>query len=115
MLLLTGATGYIGGRLLSRLEDEGWRVRCLCRKPETLCPRACERTEIVGGDLRDPASLATAMAGVRTAFYLVHSMAAGDSFEEEERAAARNFAQAAAGAGSVERIIYLGGLAQDEN
>jgi uncharacterized protein YbjT (DUF2867 family) len=65
--------------------------------------------------LGDPESLVTVMDGVRTAFYLVHSMAAGGEFQNEEKAAAENFARAAAAAPSVERIIYLGGLAHDKD
>ena len=114
MLLLTGATGYIGGRLLHRLEMEGHSVRCVCRNPEALLSCVSERTEVVRADLCDLDSLLPVMDGVRTAFYLVHSMAADGAFEDEEKIAAENFALAAARA-NVERIVYLGGLAQDEN
>ena len=110
MHLLTGATGYIGGRLLRRLQRDGLAVRCLCRNPEALGWRAAHGTELVRGDLLQPASLGIAFSGVDTAFYLVHSMKAGDRFEAEERAAAANFATAARDAG-VRRIVYLGGLA----
>jgi len=110
MHLLTGATGYIGGRLLRRLQRDGLAVRCLCRNPEALGWRAAPGTELVRGDLLQPAFLGMAFSGVDTAFYLVHSMKAGDRFEADERAAASNFAAAARDAG-VRRIIYLGGLA----
>jgi uncharacterized protein YbjT (DUF2867 family) len=110
MHLLTGATGYIGGRLLARLEKDGRAVRCLCRNPEALGWRAAPGTEVVRGDLLQPSSLGAAFSGVDTAFYLVHSMNEGKAFEAEERKAAANFAQAAREAG-VRRIIYLGGLA----
>ena len=110
MHLLTGATGYIGGRLLRRLERDGSAVRCLCRNPETLGWRVAPGTEVVRGDLLQPASLDAAFFGVDTAFYLVHSMNSGEEFEAEERRAAHNFAVAACKAG-VRRIIYLGGLA----
>jgi len=109
MHLLTGATGYIGGRLLRRFERNGPAVRCLCRNPESLGWRVAPGTELVRGDLLDPASLGAAFSGVDTAFYLVHSMNSGEEFEAEERAAASNFAQAARSAG-VRRIVYLGGL-----
>src|SRR5665213_1335726 len=109
--LLTGATGYIGGRLLKRLERDGLAVRCLCRNPEALGWRVAPGTELVRGDLLQPASLGAAFAGVDTAFYLVHSMNGGEGFEAEERSAAANFAEAARAAG-VKRIVYLGGLAQ---
>ncbi len=110
MHLLTGATGYVGGRLLKRLERDGLSVRCLCRNPEVLRCRVSAGTEVVGGDLRQPASLGAAFSGVDTAFYLVHSMNEGKQFEAEEHQAAANFACAARQAG-VRRIIYLGGLA----
>jgi uncharacterized protein YbjT (DUF2867 family) len=110
MHLLTGATGYIGGRLLRRLERDGSAVRCLCRNPEALGWRVAPGTELVRGDLLQPASLDVAFSRVDTAFYLVHSMNSGEEFEAEERRAAYNFAAAARKAG-VRRIIYLGGLA----
>ena len=109
MHLLTGATGYIGGRLLRRLERNGSAVRCLCRNPESLRGRVGPGAELVRGDLREPASLGAAFFGVDTAFYLVHSMNEGSDFEAEERTAASNFAEAARNAG-VRRIVYLGGL-----
>ncbi len=109
MHLLTGATGYVGGRLLRRLERDSLAVRCLCRNPEALGWRVAPGTEVVRGDLLQPASLGAAFSGVDTAFYLVHSMYAGPEFEAHEIEAAANFAQAAREAG-VRRIIYLGGL-----
>src|SRR5690349_8814884 len=110
-ILLTGATGYIGSRLLRHFEEAGRRVRCVARKPEQL---AQERptTEVVAGDCLDEASLDDAFAGVHSAYYLVHSMAAGSQFAELDRRAAGNFGRAAARAG-VRRIIYLGGLADE--
>lgn len=108
-ILLTGATGYIGGRLLRRLEAADQHPRCLTRRPEALAGRVAADTPIVAGDLLDPASLAIAMRGVRTAYYLVHSMGASRDFKELDRRAAANFARAARAAG-VARIIYLGGL-----
>ena len=109
MHLLTGATGYVGGRLLRRLERDGSAVRCLCRNPEALAWRVAPGTELVRGDLLQPASLGNAFSGVDTAFYLVHSMNGGEEFEAQERRAAHNYAVAARKAG-VPRIIYLGGL-----
>ena len=109
LVLLTGATGYVGGRLLSQLEQRGIRVRCLTRRPETLRGRVGSTTEAVAGDVFDPTSLAAALQGVHTAYYFVHSMGADRDFEEADRRAATNFAQAACAAG-VHRIIYLGGL-----
>jgi uncharacterized protein YbjT (DUF2867 family) len=109
LILLTGATGYVGGRLLHALEAAGYRVRCLSRHPEALSQRVAQTTEVVKGDVLDPGSLARAMVGVHTAYYLVHSMASANSFEAEDRLAANAFAAAARDAG-VNRIIYLGGL-----
>ena len=111
-ILLTGATGYIGGRLLKTLEAEGWPVRCLARQPANLADRVAATTDVVPGDLLDVDSLHRAMAGIDVAFYLVHSLGSAGDFEAEEQAAARNFAVAAAGAG-VRRIVYLGGLGSD--
>lgn len=108
-VLLTGATGYIGGRLLPRLEAAGRQVICLARRPQHLAGRVGPETRVVQGDALDARSLADAFEGVRTAYYLVHSMAAGARFEERDRLAAANFGAAAHAAG-VERIIYLGGL-----
>ena len=109
LILLTGATGYIGGRLLSLLEHRGDTVRCLTRRPEALAGRVSPLTEVVAGDLIDRDSLSAAFVGVDTAFYFVHSMGADRDFEEQDRLAAKNFAEAATAAG-VRRIIYLGGL-----
>ena len=113
LILLTGATGYIGGRLLKALEAQGHRLRCLARRPEFLQQRVVESTQVVKGDLLDVTSLAPALAGVDSAYYLVHSMGSGGAFEEEDRRAAKSFADAAREAG-VRRIIYLGGLGKGE-
>lgn len=108
-ILLTGATGYVGGRLLAELEKSGRPLRCLSRHPESLVPRVAANTEVVRGDISDAVSLRTALQGVDTAYYLIHSMASPGDFAESDRVAAHNFAQAARLAG-VRRIIYLGGL-----
>src|SRR5258705_6553367 len=84
-VLLTGATGYVGGRLLRTLEESGRPVRCLVRRPEVLSGRAAARTEIVYGDVLRPESLHEAFAGVTTAYYLVHSMAASGPFAGADR------------------------------
>jgi uncharacterized protein YbjT (DUF2867 family) len=110
MYLLTGATGYVGGRLLRRLERDGQPVLCLCRNPEALRWRISPGTELVQGDLLQPATLGSAFSGVGIAYYLVHSLHERQGFEAGEREAAANFAAAARDAG-VRRIIYLGGLA----
>ncbi|MCY3736123.1 MAG: SDR family oxidoreductase [Gemmatimonadaceae bacterium] len=110
-VLLTGATGYIGGRLLRVLEEAGHRVRCLTRRPEALRDRVAAATEIVEGDVLDRDSLRGRMDGVRTAFYMVHSMGSRGDFVEQDRRGARNFGEEAGLAG-VKRIIYLGGLGE---
>lgn len=107
-VLLTGVTGYIGGRLLRRFEEGGRAVRCLVRQPDRLGAIAAA-TEVVQGDCLDETSLTRAFAGVHSAYYLVHSMAAGADFADADRRAAGNFGRAAARAG-VRRMIYLGGL-----
>src|SRR5512144_3143363 len=109
LVLLTGATGYVGGRLLPMLVEAGWRVRCLARQPERLSSRLPAEVEVVRGDLLDAASLSQALSGVEAAYYLVHSMGATGDFEEHDRLAADNFGAAARAAG-VRHIIYLGGL-----
>jgi uncharacterized protein YbjT (DUF2867 family) len=113
LILLTGATGYIGGRLLKALEDAWHPIRCLARRPEPLLSRVAAHTQIVKGDCLDPTSLGPAMDGVDTAYYFVHSMASTGKFEEQDRKAAQNFADAAKAAG-VRRLIYLGGLGAPE-
>ncbi len=109
LILLTGATGYVGARLLRALEQQALQVRCLARRPEMLTGRTGARTEIVTGDVLEPDSLDRTLQNVDTAFYLVHSMGSAGSFEESDRQAAQNFASAAAKAG-IRRIVYLGGL-----
>lgn len=112
VVLLTGATGYVGGRLIPLLEKCGVALRCLARTPDKLRPRVASSTEVVQGDVLDPASLERAMQGVTTAYYLVHLMSGSKDFEKDDRQAAMIFAQAAKKAG-VRRIIYLGGLGDD--
>jgi uncharacterized protein YbjT (DUF2867 family) len=111
LILVTGATGYVGGQLLKALLAAGHRVRCLARRPEALRRTGLAGVEVVAGDVLDRTSLLAAMAGVHTAFYLVHSMGSTGSFEEEDRRAARNFAGVARDLG-VSRIVYLGGLGE---
>ena len=113
-ILLTGATGYVGGRLLSLLQKSGRHVRCLTRRPDALKDRANGMTTIVRGDVLDRASLTAAFDGGDTAYYLVHSMGEEKDFEEQDRIAAENFAKAAIAAG-VQRIIYLGGLGNPDH
>src|SRR5688572_14445694 len=110
-ILLTGATGYIGGRLLRRLEEGGRAVRCLARQPGAVAANS-PSPEIVQGDCLDAPSLGRALTGVHSAYYLVHSMGGGSDFADVDRRAADNFGRAAARAG-VRRIIYLGALTGD--
>jgi uncharacterized protein YbjT (DUF2867 family) len=112
-VLLTGASGYVGGRLLKVLEAHGHQVRCIARRPEYVTPRVAPGTEVVAGDVLDRTSLFSALQGIDCAYYLVHSMGASAGFEERDRAGAGNFAEAARTAG-VRRIIYLGGLGRED-
>ncbi len=112
-VLLTGATGYVGGRLLRVLESRGYCVRCMARNPQRLASRVGRNTEVVQGDVMDPAALRSAISGVSVAFYLVHSMGSSRRFDEEDRIAAREFGRAAADA-RVRRIVYLGGLGRGD-
>lgn len=114
MELITGATGYVGGRLVERLLDEDRPVRALSRDPSRL--EARPGMEVAEGDVISGAGVREALEGCTTAYYLVHSMEAtaggpadGD-FSDRDRRAAENFAEAAVAAG-VERVVYLGGIA----
>lgn len=110
LILVTGATGYIGGRLVPRLLEAGFRVRCLVRDAGRLKGRAwVGDVEVVEGDVLRPESFAAAMRGVEAAYYLIHSLGAGGDFRQRDLQAARNFGAAARSEG-VARIIYLGGL-----
>jgi uncharacterized protein YbjT (DUF2867 family) len=114
IVLLTGGSGYVGGRLIPLLERRPLSLRCLARTPDRLRPLVGESTQVIRGDVLDPTSLAEALHGVHTAYYLVHLMSGSGSrdFEREDRRAAGNFAAAARRAG-VRRIVYLGGLGDD--
>src|SRR4051812_23091534 len=108
-ILVAGASGYVGGRLVPQLLARGHRVRCLARDPRRLSGRDWEgdpRIEVVAGDVLDRESLDRAMQGCGAAYYLVHSMMAGErKFREQDRIAAENFATAAGSAG-LDRLIY---------
>jgi len=113
LLLVTGASGYIGGRLMRALHDAGARVRCMARRPDELRARVPADVDVVRGDVLDAASLTDALDGVDTAYFLIHAMATPRDFAREECEGARSFAQAALAA-RVRRIVYLGGLGSDE-
>ena len=114
LILITGASGYIGGRLAQHLVDAGVDIRVAGRDPRRLTDRwpAVDAVEL---DVMRPQTIGPATDGVTTAYYLIHSMEEGGApFEERDRTAATNFARAAASSG-VERIVFLGGLGDDED
>ena len=115
-VLVTGATGYIGGRLVPRLLEAGYRVRCLARSPRKLEDRpwaGLAEVEVFQGDVGAADSLAAALDGCSAAYYLVHSMlASGSDYAEHDRRLARSFADTASKIKTMRRIIYLGGLGE---
>jgi uncharacterized protein YbjT (DUF2867 family) len=115
LVLVTGATGYIGGRLVPELLDAGHRVRCLVRSPAKLTDAVWhDSVEVVEGDVTDTAALDRALAGIDIAYYLVHSMGGSGAFEETDRRGAASFRDAAARA-HVGHVVYLGGLGRDDD
>jgi len=110
--LVFGASGYIGTNLTPRLLEAGWQVRAAARHKAVLAARGWQGAELVAADALHPETLKAALDGIDTAFYLVHSMAAGRDFPDLDKQAAQNFVAAAEEAG-VSRIIYLGGLIPD--
>ncbi|CAN5799345.1 SDR family oxidoreductase [soil metagenome] len=115
LVLVTGATGYIGGRLIPELLAAGHRVRCLARTPSKLDDQTWRsQVEVAAGDVTDAESLAPALDGVDHAYFLVHSMGGSTDFDEEDRRAAATFRDACAAAG-VTRMVYLGGLGRDDD
>lgn len=109
-IMVTGATGYVGGRLVPRLLEAGYPVRVLARDPARLRGRPwATDVDVVSGDVLKPETLQSALHGVHTAYYLIHSMSGNKDFQQRDVIAARNFAEAAK-ANNVQRIIYLGGL-----
>ena len=112
-ILLTGATGYVGGRLLSLLVERGENVRCMTRREVTIVPPN-NQVEYAIGDADEAESLDQALQGIETAYYLIHSMGASGDFEEKDRNAARNFVEAC-NRNDVKRIIYLGGLGNPDH
>ena len=114
-VLVAGATGYVGGRLVPELLSAGHTVRCVVRDPNKLDDaRWRHDVEVVRGDVTERASMDAALEGIDVTYYLVHSMGASGEFEELDRRAARTVADAAEAAG-VGRIVYLGGLGRDDD
>ena len=110
LVLVSGATGYVGGRLTPRLLEAGYRVRCLVRDVERLKGHPwLNQVEVVQGDALDQGSLAAALQGVSSAYYLIHGLQGGKVHMDRDLRAAHNFASAA-GEAKLERIIYLGEL-----
>ncbi len=110
LVLVTGATGYVATRLIPSLLGKGYRVRCLVRSPEKLRNRPwLDKVEVFVGDVMNEESLFPALKGVQSAYYLIHNMASGDSYRENERIGAMNFGRAAKFT-NLEHIIFLGGL-----
>jgi len=115
LVLVTGATGYIGGRLVPSLLDKGYRVRVLVRDPSRIKDKVwAGQVEVAVGDATNPDAVQKALSGVHVAYYLLHSLSPDPSFESEEAKVAEIFAQAAR-TQRVERIIYLGGLGSQES
>lgn len=112
IVLLTGATGFVGSHLLPQLVARGLSVRCGTRDPERAARETppVEKVEWVALDVNRPETIAPAMRGARAAIFLVHAMSGGPGYEEREQASASAFSDAAASAG-LERIVYLGGIA----
>jgi uncharacterized protein YbjT (DUF2867 family) len=114
-ILLTGVSGYVGGRLLPQLEKRGLPLRCLARRPEFFAGRVDPETQVIGGDVLREETLPQALEGVHTAYYMIHSMGSSsrEGFGAQDRLGAHNFARTARAAG-VRRIVYLGGLGDEE-
>ena len=112
-IVVTGATGYVGGRLVPRLLAAGYSVRCVARRPEELDDRWWkDQVSIVRADLSQPEEIARALEGAAAAYYLLHSMSSSNDFAQLESNMAEQFATAAEDQG-LKQIVYLGGLGHD--
>jgi uncharacterized protein YbjT (DUF2867 family) len=110
LCLVTGSTGYLGGRLVPELLAAGYRVRCMARSPDKLRDHPwADRVEVARADARDPDAVRAALDGVDVAYYLIHALGTGPDFGDTDRRTARTFAAAAEDAGPT-RLVYLGGL-----
>ena len=111
---VAGATGYVGGRLVPRLIEDGHAVRCIVRDADKLKERPwVDQADVAIADVLEPADLSGSLEGIDVAYYLVHSMGSDRQFADADTAAAHNFAAEAQRAG-VQKIIYLGGLGADD-
>ena len=113
LVLVTGATGYIGAHLVGPLKEAGYPVRAAARSPQRLSPAVRrDADEVVAADALDPVAVAASLEGVDTAYYLVHTLGAGKEYAERDREA-RSLRPRRSRSGC-ERIVYLGGLGQED-
>lgn len=116
LVLVTGATGYIGGRLVPELLEAGYQVRCLVRSPGKLLGEPWrDDVDVVEGSLTDPAAVARSLDGAVAAYYLVHSMGGKADFATHDREVAQTFREAADSTPGLEQIVYLGGLGDEQD
>ncbi|MGK2947336.1 MAG: SDR family oxidoreductase [Acidimicrobiales bacterium] len=116
LVLVTGATGYIGGRLVPELLEAGYRVRCLVRSPGKLAGEPwLDRVEVIEGSLTEADVVASALEGCSATYYLVHSMGGKADFATHDRQVAQTFREAADATPGLQQIVYLGGLGDESD